>query len=209
MRCPGSPCENKDGYCWQDPSGKKHYKLRTHHLKRLVDLVKKGLDLDTHDDVPDEIREQLYAEKQQWLDRQRKTHKYSSPESPCPPININFLPTPSPQALPLSMSTSPSGSPALLPSSSPDLDAIMIPDIPVDKAVRKYTEWQQSRVDSQVYKDNIKKACDVALMNGLDLKQIARDQDPGFFMKHGVIVGVARRFIDEIREWSENYEPAL
>lgn len=24
MRCPGSPCDNKDGYCWQDPHGKKN-----------------------------------------------------------------------------------------------------------------------------------------------------------------------------------------
>jgi hypothetical protein len=40
----------------------------------------------------------------------------------------------------------------------------------------------------------------VALTNGLDLKQIDKDQDPEFFIKHGVKVGVARRFVDDIRE---------
>lgn len=30
--------------------------FRTHHLKRLVDLVNKGLELETHNDVPVEIR---------------------------------------------------------------------------------------------------------------------------------------------------------
>lgn len=33
-----------------------HYKLQIHHLKRLVDLVNKGLELETHNDVPVEIR---------------------------------------------------------------------------------------------------------------------------------------------------------
>lgn len=208
MRCPGSPCENKDGYCWQDPHGKIHYKLRTHHLKRLVDLVKKGLELETHNDVPDEIREQLYAEKQQWLERQRKNPNHPAAQSVCPPININFLPTPSPQAPQLSMMSSPAGSPPLLPYQAPTLvDGIMIPDLPLDKAVVEYTDWQLSQVDTQVYKDNIKKACDIALANGLDLKQIHKDQEPNFFINRGVIVGVARRFVEEIQRWSDNYEP--
>lgn len=55
MRCPGPPCENRDGYCWQDPVGKKkNYFLKTHHLKRLVNLVKKDkLDLENQDDIPE------------------------------------------------------------------------------------------------------------------------------------------------------------
>lgn len=62
MKCPGPPCKNSEGYCWQDPVGKKHYRLNTHHLTHLVDMIKKNrLFLETHDDVPDTIREQLYA----------------------------------------------------------------------------------------------------------------------------------------------------
>jgi hypothetical protein len=200
MQCPGSPCDNKDGYCWQDPHGKKHYKLRTHHLKRLVDLVKKGLlELETHGDIPDEIREQLYAEKQQWLERQRKNPNQPAAQSVCPPINIHFLPTPSPQAPQLSTMSSPAGSPPLLPFQGPSLvDGIMIPDIPLDKAVMVYADWQLSQVDTQIYKDNIKKACDIALTNGLDHKQIHKDQGPNFFINQAVIVGVARRFVEEI-----------
>jgi hypothetical protein len=63
MRCPGS-CKNKDWYCWQDPDGKKHYPLDSYHLKRLVKLVEDGaLELDSHEDVPHEIREKLYAKE--------------------------------------------------------------------------------------------------------------------------------------------------
>lgn len=71
MRCPGPLY--RDGYCWQDPVGKKHYFLKTHHLKRLVNLVKKNkLVLENQDDIPEEIQTQLYAEEQQRLERQRK-----------------------------------------------------------------------------------------------------------------------------------------
>jgi hypothetical protein len=61
MRCPGPPC-NLGPHCWRDPFGKRHYKLRTHHHKALVDLVQQGHALKSHNDVPEDIREQLYAE---------------------------------------------------------------------------------------------------------------------------------------------------
>lgn len=53
------------GYCWQDLVGKKHYRLRTDHPKNLVKFVEDGNDLETQDDVPDVIQEQLPAEEQQ------------------------------------------------------------------------------------------------------------------------------------------------
>lgn len=206
MRCPGSPCENRDGYCWQDPSGKKHYFLKTHYLKRLVDLVKKGnLDLETHGDVPDEIQQQLRAEEQQRLERQKKSSKNTGTESVCPPINIHFVP----QSAPSSVMTTPSGSsPLLSPSRPDDPKKLIIPDLPLDRAVKEYSSWQQSRVECSILKDNITKACDVALSNGLDLRQIYKDRDSGFFTTHGVIVGVARRFVDDIWEWSDDYMSA-
>ena len=41
----------------------------------------------------------------------------------------------------------------------------------------------------------------MALENCLDLKQIDKDQDFNYFVKEGVKVGVARRFVSEIRCW--------
>lgn len=37
MRCPGPPCNHEGQYCWQDPVGKRHYKLRTHQSRSLVE----------------------------------------------------------------------------------------------------------------------------------------------------------------------------
>jgi hypothetical protein len=43
MCCSGPPRQNSQGYCWQDPVGKKHYGLRTHHLKRPLSLQRKAM----------------------------------------------------------------------------------------------------------------------------------------------------------------------
>lgn len=114
--------------------GKKYYKLKMYHLRRLVGLVKKKkLNIESYDDVPDEIRQQLYAEEQHRFERQRKTRRQLSNESMLLAlINIHFSPAQSAQAL---MIITPGASPPLLPYS--DLihdDVIMIPDLPLDIA---------------------------------------------------------------------------
>lgn len=43
--------------------GKKHYQLRTHHLKHLIAYVEGDGILKCQDDVPDTIREELYIEE--------------------------------------------------------------------------------------------------------------------------------------------------
>jgi hypothetical protein len=75
-------------------------------------------------------------------------------------------------------------SPFPFPSRTPT-DPIDIPGLH-DVAVAEYSDWQQSRVSSEVLKDDIRKARDLVLANGLDLKQIHGDQDPDFFNKQGL-----------------------
>ena len=71
MRCPSSSC-HLSPYCWLDPVGKKHYQLKTHHLRRLVTYVEKGGVLESHKDVPEAIREELYMEEQQNLEKDKR-----------------------------------------------------------------------------------------------------------------------------------------
>jgi hypothetical protein len=78
----------------------------------------------------------------------------------------------------------------------------------LDVAVDEYTEWQQSRVSNETFRENINKARDVTLENCLDLMQIYEDQDPGFFVKHGVKVGAARRFVRDIGLWVKRRKEA-
>lgn len=194
MRCPGPPCRHEGQYCWQDPEGKRHHRLKTHHLKALVKYVEKGGVLETHDDVPDSVREQLYAEENQRLDKKKKAAENSTTGSVCPPININVLPAGSSQ-----QSIKPPANDAM--ASGPGCTKSIIIDGLLDVAVDEYTEWQQSRVSNEAFRENINKARDVTLENCLDLTQIYEDQDPGFFVKHGVKVGAARRFVRDIGLW--------
>ena len=198
MRCPG-PCE-LGPHCWQDPYGKKHYKLYRDQLGSLVKYVQNGGILQSHEDVPGTIREQIYRAERQRLDRPRANNR-STAEASYPPINItNVLPTQSPQASGWSASTFPEDTPI----SSVEVPAIHIPGL-LDVAVREYSSWQQSRLGDEILKAEVRKACDVALDDGLDLAQIDEDKDPNYFKMRGVKWGIARRFVKDIRYWAEKY----
>ncbi|KAI1317288.1 hypothetical protein F5Y16DRAFT_153261 [Xylariaceae sp. FL0255] len=96
MRCPGPPCK-MGPHCWIDPVGKRHYKLKTHHLTELIKHVDTGNSLETHDDVPEAVRQQLYTEEQQ---KQGLEHQKNASLAKPPPINItNVLPESSAQAV--------------------------------------------------------------------------------------------------------------
>ncbi|RYO92895.1 hypothetical protein DL766_009127 [Monosporascus sp. MC13-8B] len=197
MRCPGPPC-NLGPHCWIDNVGKKHYKLRTHHLESLIKHVQQGGTLQTHDDVPDEVREQLYAEEQQDGERQRKRRAPSSLAS-CPPINItNVLPAQSPQA----PTPYPAGSQleSVGTTATKASNHLEIPE-PLDIAVQRYTDWQCSRFSKKAVKMEYQKACDLTLAEGLDLELVYEDQNAEFFITNGVKSGVARRFVRDIETW--------
>jgi hypothetical protein len=85
MRCPGPPC-SLGPYCWRNNVGKKHYKRKIHHLRSLIRHAEQGGRLHTYEDIPSEIRKQLYTKEQQDGERQRK-YKATS-QSSYPPINI-------------------------------------------------------------------------------------------------------------------------
>jgi hypothetical protein len=153
--------------------------------------MEKGGVLETHDDIPNSLREQLYAEDNERIAKQ-KGHPHAPPGSACPPINITVLPN-----QPSLPSVTGANDSACIPSRPPAPDAIEIPGLH-NVAVEEYSTWQQSRVSREILKADIRKARDLALANRLDLQQIHGDQDPDFFIKHGISVGVARRFVSKI-----------
>ncbi|OJD24006.1 hypothetical protein ACJ73_04634 [Blastomyces percursus] len=79
---------------------------------------------------------------------------------------------------------------------------------PRDKAVKEYGEWQVSNVIDDTLKAAFRQVCDVMLENGLDLEQVYKDQDPDFFINKGIKMGIARRFVEDIRCWVENVKKA-
>ncbi|KAK2021448.1 hypothetical protein LX32DRAFT_604751 [Colletotrichum zoysiae] len=194
MRCPGSPC-NLGPHCWVDDNGRKHYKLVTRHLTKMVAYVEDDGRLESHSDVPSSIRELLYAEDQQRLDRQGRSKTHAN----YPPINItNVLP---------GSDVSLSGhEPRPTPASTSHTPTRLKISGPRDSALRSYYEWQCSQVLDDAFKAGYRKAYEVMVDHCLDLEQVDEDQDAQFFMDNGVKKGAAARFIRDIREWAQCQE---
>ncbi|GMF68040.1 unnamed protein product [Aspergillus oryzae] len=71
-RCPGPPCRHEGQNCWQDPDGSWCHRLKTHHPKALVKYVDQSGLLESHNVVPDSLREQLYAKEKNSELKRRK-----------------------------------------------------------------------------------------------------------------------------------------
>lgn len=195
MKCHSSTC-HLGPYCWLDPMGKKHYRLRTQTLRRLVTYAEKGGVLESHKDVPDEVRDELYMEDQQRQEKEnRKGGKILSGEPPYPPININVHSSQPPQL--------PTTAPSAGLATPKDTDSLNIPGFK-DIAVKEYGEWLASNVSDDSLKAAFRQACDITLSDGFELEHIYKDQNPEFFVGKGVKPGIARSFVGNIREWAEN-----
>ena len=136
----------------------------------------------SHDNVPEDVHQQLYADEQQQLERhQRASHRAPSSLAPIHITNVLLGPS------------HPS-------SGSAEVQAKLRLDVPdfQDTAVEEYSNWQQSRVKRGDQKDDM---CNMALGHGLDMQQLSDDQDPDFFISRGIKLSVAQRFIHDIRYW--------
>ncbi|KAJ5647181.1 hypothetical protein N7490_003553 [Penicillium lividum] len=197
MRCRDRLCK-QGPHCLEDPTSQKHYSLTTHHLQSLIGFVNGGGTLRSERDIPEWFYKQLKAEEQV-LNTKSKDKTLSSHGTPCPPINI-VLPT---QSSPSSTSTA-----NLATTPGPPLSqACHHQRLQIhgsrDAAVKEYSEWHASEVDDEDLKNDFRKACHVALKNGLDLQQIVNRPDPNFFIEREVKIGTAYRFVDDIVEWVE------
>lgn len=135
--------------------------------------------------MPEAVREELYREEQQRLDRdKRKGGNGLGPGGPYPPINILNVVHSQSAAHELHVSA---------PKAAVDLNPISPLEIPGprDAAVTEYGEWQASNVDNDTLKTAFRQVCDVMIENGLDLEQVYKDQDPNFFFEKGIKIGIA------------------
>ncbi|CAG8376216.1 unnamed protein product, partial [Penicillium salamii] len=183
MRCPSSSC-HLGPHCWQDPHGKKHYKLRSHQLKSLIAFVEKGGTLQSHEDVPDNLREELYMEERHRLESQQsqKNKMVGTPGS-CQPININFNVMPS---FPQQDTSNPTTASAMvLPPNDQVIEDLNLTGLR-DEAVKDYGTWHESNVGDENLKHSFAKH---AMWH------------PSFFIDKGIVVGIARQFVRDIGQW--------
>ncbi|EHK19828.1 uncharacterized protein TRIVIDRAFT_68184 [Trichoderma virens Gv29-8] len=167
VRCPGPPC-NKGPYCWRD--GQTHYKLLSHHLKMLVDEVQKGHSMQTHNDIPEHIREELHAEQQQQAEREHKRRRRDSDSCPTgfPVIHIHNAPSNANAGA----SSSILSTPEMVFPTSPTFDI----QGSREDAVKAYVVWQCSKVSSQEQKSSYDLAQSLTLDHGLCLYMVYTNQ---------------------------------
>ncbi len=197
MRCPGPPCD-LGPYCWQDLETHKHYKLLGHILRTLVKFVQRGGKLESHDDVPPDVRTQLYAEQQQHQNRKRKRRDSGSSPTGQPPMIINnYIPScPS-----LSGSAPPDSAPNLSLQSCP----LNIPGLR-DEAVKAYCEWHCSKVGCLIQRQHYELARNLTLDRGDDLELVYEDKNSQLYIELGVLDGVARRWVRDVKTFLEEYD---
>ena len=198
MRCTGPPCQGT--YCWRDPDNRRHYKLDTSVLTKLVDFAEEGHTLRTHGDIPPWIRELIYAKDQQDSERRKRKRQASISES-LPPIHImNVLPAGYNQNSAGCSAVSTPGTQA----ASAQLD---IPQ-PTDQSLRRYCEWLCTRVTDPVWKSGYRDACRIALEEGLDLERLfsAQDMEAKSLVDKGVKRGIAIQFVSKVKAWLEDIE---
>lgn len=201
MRCAGPPCD-LGPHCWCDPRDKKHYPMKAHNMRHLINYVENGGTFDSQNDMPPAIQDQLYKQEHDRMERLAKPAKTS--QSGQPAINItNVIP------------------PYCSPSTGPDLATpTHNPDLPAhpsakrrrlritgsrDSALQDYCRWQQSQVDDSRLKEDFRKACDIATTHALDLELLHEDGDATTFTAEGVRNGTAKRFIRDIVDWAVEY----
>ena len=196
MRCPGPPC-HLGPHCWRDPVGKKHYRILTHQLKRLVLYKEEGNKLESHDDVPDDVRQELYAVEQQRLERQQQPGNQASKSMP--PIHItNVMPGRTSTGTPDTLTTNREHGMSVT-GQSERIKIVGQRDI----AVHEYTAWQRSQVQSEELKSQFDRAESAILKHGYDLEQIHQSGSVGVMTDEGVLEGIARRYVRDIAEWAE------
>jgi hypothetical protein len=191
-------------HCWIDPKGKKHYKLSTLIIKEMIKYVDGDntlRTLRTHDDVPEYIREMIYAEDRHKLDRKRKAT--TPPPAGLTPVSIhNHLSEHSRILGPAEAKDSdPTPANRMLQFSIYGLR---------DVSVRRYVCWQQTRVEDERLKAEFQKMGQEILKRNYDLETIFEERDLGF-LKEKVEPGTIIRFIRDIPTWAglQNQDESL
>ena len=75
----------------------------------------------------------------------------------------------------------------------------------LDIAVKKYSEWQCSRVTNKSLKIEYQKAYNITLAEGLDLELVYEEQNAQFYIDKGIKSGIAQRFVCDIKKWAKQY----
>ena len=199
LRCDNEHCD-LGPHCWYDAHEKRHIKVMTGSLNRIVDHVEKGNQFQSREDVPVDIRRELYAVAQQKFDRHHKSSNVSSAQAL--PIHItNVIPAHASASCDVStMDTAASGQ-----ATGNALAGRLIVPGPRDVALKDYIVWQQNKVEDEEWKLQFAKIGEALLKARWDLEQVHLYRKVNLQAQTDIQEGVIRSVIDDVIAWAKTY----
>lgn len=189
FECTSVVCPNRGFSCWREPMSKKHFKLDTDTLEKLVEFAEDGNKLETQDHMPERIREIIYKRVEEEAERKLLKRKATDPV---------------PTTIRVCCSSSHDGCSEPRKAARRE-DPLKFP-MPIDEAPESYCDWLCSQVTNAAWHAAYRLASEVVLNEGYDLAQVDRDRavNVKMLVASGVRRGIAVQFVSRIREWLDS-----
>lgn len=186
MECISATCTNRGFSCWRYKD--KHHKLDSDIMDRLVDRAEQGYRMDTHDDVPEDIRELIRTRENEEEARRKRKRKASDQL----PVNIRVF----------CHGHRDDGSVDYTSDSQRELNF----SVPDDEAPIVYSDWLCAKITNEKWRTASQLANEVTVNKGYDLHWLYANQRAGkdMLIANGVLEGVAARFVSWISRWADD-----
>ena len=197
--CGSNICQNQGFSCWRDPDRKRHFKLDSVTMGKVVDFAEEGNKLENHNDLPQRIREIIYKHDEEETARKQLKRKASDQGSSTLRICCHGHQddacgdsTPNPHKGPRRQGP----------------EKLLFP-MPMDEAPVIYRDWLCSKVTNEMWRKAYKLACKVNLEKGYHLGRMHEAQlvDAKMLAANGVLQGIALQFVSRVKEWLDKMYP--
>jgi hypothetical protein len=95
--------------------------------------------------------------------------------------------------------------PDLVDSLSSQLCSLRIPKL-WDDAVKACCKWHCLKVRCPIQKQHYKLAYDLTLERGFNIELVYKDNDAQFYIERGVLEGVTRRWVRDVKAFLDEYD---
>ena len=184
--CQSDSCVNRGFYCWRHDS--RHYKLDDKILEQLIDCAEEGMELKSHADVPERIREAIKAREVESVQRGKKRKAAEAFQAACCGGCRRHDAT-------LDNFDRGQGHRA-------DLVNLNLP-MSIDKALESYSDWLVAQVDNVEWRESYRAAGAAAIKEGYELQWFCNNEAAGVevLKENEIKRGIATQFVEKITKW--------
>jgi hypothetical protein len=185
FHCTSDSCPN-GFYCWVHDG--RHRKLDDKVLDQLIDCAVEGMELRTHADVPDRIRDMIIAREEEDMQRKKRRAAASMPDRCCSHCRHSDNP--------------PHGPDGLVKLNLP---------MPLNEAPKSLSDWLSAQVTDEDWKTAYQAAAEIAVKLGYDLEWLHNNKTAGagILKEEGIMPGIAEQFVNKIMEWADKIKNKL